>query len=507
MMTRLLNCLALLAFCAPVFAGSVRVHADSEARSLPLVGFNSNAMNSPLDLDAYRERVVTLAPQLLRYPGGTVGDHFDWRAGWLDIETLPAELSWWADVPERPLRPGDMSGVLRQVASEPVLAVNAFSSTAEEQAGMLRRFRDLLGVVPFVELGNEYYFDFPRYLQRYAEPADYAREMNDWLPVLRQAAPEAEFCVIAASPHSASASQRQRDWNEAVFGIVDGVDAACFHPYFGTLTRSELESPDGMARLFSIPFRRWERFRDTELAALPTGWQAWITEYNLFAPDDPGVRDTWLHGLLHALYTMLLMEDERITMLLSHQLAGNPSFAAIRTRFPLDDPQPFELSASGHGIAMMFEALSRRSTGVRLHFEAGPEITVVSPEGTAIYPALVGWELDGQALLVVHLGESPTSLDLSEVARCPANDRRQTDRRRDERFRGPASVRGIDPGERSPVAPPGGWVVTTLASVDALESGLSPRRSADVVESSRITVEPLSLVHVERNCSDLPERP
>lgn len=405
--------LAAGALPAASYAQPVRFVASGPARPLPLVGFNNNVLTSPLEAPAYRDTLATLRPQLLRYPGGTVGDYFDWRTGWVDRDALPPDHPW-RTLEERALPPETMLAHFGAVGARPFVSLNAFSSTLTREMALLRRLGALGAPVTHVELGNEYNFEFPQYAQRYPTAEDYGTAMIPWIDSLRVAAPGARVCVIGSSP-SPSADERRRTWNARLFPLVGGADAACFHPYFSA-DAALLARPEPLPALMAVVHRRWQAFQADELAALPAGWEAWLTEYNLFAQDVEGVRTTWSHGLMTALYSLLLMQDARVTVLLPHQTAGGPSFAAIETVAPFGAPQPYPVTAYGAAMRFVFETLGDATHGQPLAFSPAPQITISAGGGAFTYPQLVGWQVGPADVLLINAGTGAVDVDPAGLA-------------------------------------------------------------------------------------------
>mgnify|MGYP001199934915 CR=1 FL=1 len=58
-----------------------------------LNGFNAQMMRGPSwKTPGFAEKVASLNPKLIRYPGGTVASFWDWKTGWLmNVKTLKKE--------------------------------------------------------------------------------------------------------------------------------------------------------------------------------------------------------------------------------------------------------------------------------------------------------------------------------------------------------------------------------------------------------------------------------
>ncbi|HEV3227983.1 MAG TPA: hypothetical protein VGY97_00810, partial [Solirubrobacteraceae bacterium] len=120
-------------------------------------------------------------------------------------------------------------------------------------------------------------------------------------------------------------------WNEGLAATVRGAAALAFHPYF----RSGLSAPvlpragATAGAVLGAPARRWSATR-AELAQLPPGTRAWMTEWNLFDRQVP-VHGTWAQGLAVAAFGLDLLSDPRVTTAENHALVGSAPFGAIFT--------------------------------------------------------------------------------------------------------------------------------------------------------------------------------
>jgi hypothetical protein len=128
-------------------------------------GFNANFISHFYDYgdSLFQERMGVLKPGSLRFPGGTVGNWYDWRndgfSGW--PENAP---SWFVRAVQSfksSKKKYGYEGYARLVKKydiEPVIMMNILAQTAEDAVAWLDRMKEDGLDVRHVELGNEVYF-------------------------------------------------------------------------------------------------------------------------------------------------------------------------------------------------------------------------------------------------------------------------------------------------------------------------------------------------------------
>jgi hypothetical protein len=139
-------------------------------RVLPqgIVGFNSPVTwDFPHEDPAMPAAAATLHPQLLRYPGGTIANYWDWRSGHLAMPS--AENPWFyrkalmdaAPIARRAHPDGcsaeHFAQVAAQMGAEFILVPNLETATADDEAERVAEMA-AQGIVPTrIEMGNEFW--------------------------------------------------------------------------------------------------------------------------------------------------------------------------------------------------------------------------------------------------------------------------------------------------------------------------------------------------------------
>ncbi len=199
------------------------------------VGVNGNltSIDHPWTNDSLLDAFKTLRLGHLRYPGGTLGNYWDWDRGWIDAAVPDSLMIKWVvsnklrDSPKR-YTLDDLAIVHRASGVTPLFMLNMLSKDLDHALRNLRRAEALGMPVKYIEMGNELYFDIPFPKLRYPTPEDYGRTCQRWIDTLSAAFPEAQFAVVGSH---ISYHARQKDWTARVLRHCPGADAVTFHQY------------------------------------------------------------------------------------------------------------------------------------------------------------------------------------------------------------------------------------------------------------------------------------
>jgi hypothetical protein len=369
----------------------------------------------------------------LRYPGGTIGNYWDWRAGWFQgggpwpgqtdprgnpIPQFDDSLDPFAVACSRAGAGAVL--VVNMLTTGGRLATNADNAAMiQDQLAFLRAAAAAGVAVDRVELGNEFYLsgaqDGPNgkdYTKRFPTANAYAQQANPWITAVHNAFPHAKIAAVGADATGKNSARRE-GWNAAVLSALRGQTALTLHPY--VVVKDGTASPQS---LLSLPYQRVQSLAANELAQMSAhGVECWVTEFNLAdRTPDQTFAGTWTHGLFMAAYTLLLAQRAVVTLVDVHNVLGAASSGVLfdsTTGFGATGPATELLSRSAMGTtyASVLAASAGATSGQSLAFSGGPTIG-----GGA--PGLVGLELTGGArhqLVVVNLATSAVTLDVRSL--------------------------------------------------------------------------------------------
>lgn len=183
--------------------------------------------------------------------------------------------------------------------------LNMLSQGLSDSLEMLREAEARGIPVRRVELGNEFYFDrFGLAIARYPTAEDYALEANLWAAAIKAEWPDAQIVAIGNAEHADGLPEREETWNERVLPLLsEDITAITLHLY----PRPDQSPADTYAEIISR----------SELDGY-TG-QIWITEFNV-SDYTGGVKNTALHGQLVTQWLEVFDDDERVRLVLLHNI-------------------------------------------------------------------------------------------------------------------------------------------------------------------------------------------
>ena len=391
------------------------------------------------------QAIVKVDPKLLRVPGGTESNYWDWQKGGL-IENVREEMAGYpinfreTDLKYDRSKLEDIQVGINETKTTPIFVLNMASSSLESQLEMLRVAQDLGMPIEYVELGNEFYFSLPNYERVFPTPDDYAQTAREWIDAIKQEFPSAEISLVGVAASSKD-SRREQNWHQSLLDTtMEQADAVTLHIYNGHGLESSVEddadypffNSEEVPIILGQPFRKWQGLQKNErFGLIPDNKEIWITEYNLFEQifdkqnEDAKQRvmGSWAHGLYTLTSSLLFLEDSRIAIACNHVLTGNSRFAAIFDREksfinPSDENvrvQPMTLSATGWTLSFLGQASSGMKQAQKIDFSGVP--TLVGKKDFE-YPALYGWmfenNTDSQAV-IVNLSDKELKVDLEQL--------------------------------------------------------------------------------------------
>jgi hypothetical protein len=416
-----------------------------------LNGFNAQMMRGPSwKTPGFAEKVASLNPKLIRYPGGTVASFWDWKTGWLmNVKTLKKE---WSNIPKSPILLDDLKFACDQTGANPVFVLNMVNSELSYQMEMLRYAKSIGLKVAFVELDNELYIGESYYVNRFPTGASYAQEANTWIQTIKKEFPGVKVGVVGYSSRESAAQKEKKNqartdnWNSQVIQNIKNADGMTFHVYGGSglkfiakaaakaapatdddedgVSPSEsyqtaFEKPGSVGIILGNPYARWNSASTYDYKLLPPGMKAWITEYNLFEKEGV-VAGTWTHGLYAISQTLMFMENPLTELFCYHNLTTSAQFAAIYNNAQGLDKAvkkqpttPLTLTAPGHTLELAGKFLKHGGTATKLQFPGNPQLAASRGQK---YPALNGWMVahaKGKSVIVINLSSESKKIDCS----------------------------------------------------------------------------------------------
>ncbi|MDJ0647357.1 MAG: hypothetical protein QNJ60_01505 [Xenococcaceae cyanobacterium MO_188.B19] len=434
---------------APLARRSTKITASPAVTERPLsknyACFNVNSLlvKSWSNPD-FSASVNQVNPTLLRIPGGTESNYWDWQKGGLIKNVREAMAGYPINFRSKDLKYNDskLKDIIEGIQATdtvPLFVLNLASSTLESQLEMLRTANDLGMPVEYIELGNEFYIDVPNYRRVFASSEDYAKTASQWSKAIKAEFPQANITLVGAISKSKS-PKRVKNWNSnLISSAIADADGITLHVYSGHGLKSPIDlnsnypffTEEEVPIILGQPFRSAEKFYNSDdFKLIPNDKQIWITEYNLFENifgNNEGkaqrVMGSWTHGLYTLTQSLLFLEDSRINIACNHVLVGNSRFAAIfrgaASFVNPSDPNikvtPNNLTATGSTLSFLGEAISGMTKAQKIDFSFSP--TLIGKKDFE-YPALYGWKFsDGEYSkgIIVNLSNQNIPIDLEQL--------------------------------------------------------------------------------------------
>lgn len=423
------------------YSATLTIDADAEGRPVNrlLLGTNiqwvdrgDRLLKGGGEYDPKRlEMVDELAPTVIRYPGGSESDVFDWRAS-----LGPQDERGSAEVYHRPGEEQEivyglpeLLELCRRLGAEPLLTVNLNTGTAEDAAAWLRAVNveglrgsdgEPLPGARFWEIGNEPYLDNEIRPDWTIEPEEFAARATRAIRAMREVDPSISIGLPLRSDTIGTIPlpQQIEDFAEIVLQEVDApIDWVSLHnAYFPFLWNPQenlgpsevFQATMAAYRVVEEDFehtrrllRRYRPGEDIDLA---------VTEYApLFGMGSE--RDSWIATLGGALYVAdllrLFTEQPDLLMATHWSLSGNWYFGTMANIMPWSlDAQPRPVF---HVLRAFNEVLRGRLLPVEVDaptFDSPQAGLVPAFDGTPLVTAVA--TRDGDRLQVLVINKDPT---------------------------------------------------------------------------------------------------
>ena len=418
------------------------------------VGVNANltSVDKPGENDALVAAIQTMRIKTIRYPGGTIGNYWDWDRGWIDATVPDSLMIPWVVTQgltrsEQRYTLEDLHRLTQRTGTVPIFMLNMLSQGLEHSLRNLRRAQALGMPIRYVELGNELYFDLPFPKQRYPTPEVYGDTCQRWIAAIKREFPQARCAVVG---NYLDRHDRQVNWTERILRHCRNADAVTFHRYSPpgldgrqekkritagtegtaddrTVTRpgptspeerqpwerAQLPDPAAWANVLTTASRAAQTYRQVHA---PDTMAIWVTEFNM-----RGDRSVMLHGWSHALVLAtyyLEFLDGPVALTAVHNLVGH-LFGQVHTdtanfSHVVDrkvKSVPYTLTAGGLATSLFAQATEGATAAAPLTLRNVPQLT---DDRGATVASLRGWtftrEVGDQTTLVVNFGQHTAAI-------------------------------------------------------------------------------------------------
>ncbi len=380
--------------------------------------------------------VRALGQPVVRLPGGTESDYFDWALGrpvelcryggcrpWDDAQLTPPALYQRFGAFRNSTAAG-FADFARAVDGTPLLVANTMTASVEDNVRWISAVAEAGSLPTLIELGNEPYFGqaegtdntarlYPTAASHVAFAQRLAAALRGRTPAPRLAYPMFVPRIDAGTGQpTAGHDARMLSWNERALaaGIAGDVEAFALHLYPRLPGRGGASDAAYLRALARFAEAYWLGTRQTaQWAQLPADRRLWITELNASFTDAPELVGTWVHALVQAQLMVLMLQDPRVELLLQHMLTGNAQWQAVvhpgrpPDIAPAPGFTPYALTASGEALAALSAHLGGSSCVEAIPTTAAGAVGIVARS-----PA-------GVRAVVVNASADPVPVDISTL--------------------------------------------------------------------------------------------
>ncbi|GAA4836264.1 hypothetical protein [Algivirga pacifica] len=420
-----------------------------------MIGVNANMTSCPDPQNNPKliQAIKTLGVKTIRYPGGTIGNYWDWDTGWIDTSIPDSVMIRWVvtqGIREQETRYTieKFASLVQQTQTSPVFMLNMLSKDLGHSIRNLKKAEALGLDIKYIELGNELYFDLPLPRTVYPTPEEYGQTCQRWIEALKKEFPDARFAVVGTTMRR---HDRQKDWTNRVLAHCPLADAVTFHKYSpssldGRQERVRISAgSEGLADHTTASRTRpdsfathqdWERVLLQDAKAQANMWittrnnvltyqkmklkkdlPLWATEFNM-RDDHSLVLDSWAQALILSIYYFEFLEaGVEITNV--HNLIGD-LFGQIYTRDVRKKPgvgSLYELTAGGIATALFAEATTDMTAGAPLQFSSN--MLLENDRGETI-EGVRGWYFENEKgekkMVLVNFGNEPFKCSFREFS-------------------------------------------------------------------------------------------
>ena len=330
--------------------------------------------------------VQTMAPTVLRYPGGQQSDLYDWTLGIGPLGSRGTNLQAVSNTPQITyMGSGDMIQRVAPGGSAALFTVKVDTGTAAEAAAWVQQMNvtglaspsgQVLPPVTYWEIGNEPYLSNPNGSNPNdceIAPAAYAAAVNAFVPAMRAVDPTIKIGIALSNDRRngivATAVNCQGFAATVLGALTQSIDFISLHnaylPYSSGADQPaavEFAAAMGSTQTIAADFAAMRSLLQNYpgLQSLPFA----VTEYNaLFSPNSSSAYYYANASPMGALYVAdalrLFAGDDEVLMANTWSLSGNDHWGAIHP--PASGVAPY-----GRPVYEVFRLFSQALKGVRL---------------------------------------------------------------------------------------------------------------------------------------------
>ncbi len=413
--------------CQSVNSQPVNVSLGNDSRTIKpdMFGYNGKTTMGPLWSDTtFRNAVQRAYPGNIRYPGGTVGNYFNWHTGTFiegtgKTSNYPFPISEYiAGIPKNCsitflvnlARPTPETGIPFDTTEEVLKSEEVLDLKIADILAAIDTF-DANGVLPNrIEIGNEFYFDNEHGAIYASNPSLYVTHAAKLVRAIRVKYPSSTYPNMKIAIITTKGGSVKRDyWNQTIYDSLESntqlaadIDAVTMHWYIGGEfgPQEVINDAEGAEIAIAQAFENVDAVTLKDYNRTPEWLEIWNTEYGTNNGNFAGT-DTWASGV------------RSVAMTLNYFGMGSRMrcFNQQNIRAQIVNDQN-KLAPNGFASALLSRVALNKTNANNLVFSNNPPFRKT-------YPSLIGWKFwnsDSEAVIIINCSrQSFDTVELSSV--------------------------------------------------------------------------------------------
>ena len=367
-------------------------------------GYNTGAVQPPDNItnlmwsvSEFYDVLTGNGVNVIRYPGGTKGTYWDWKAGTFVTQTeyprIPWNLTGLTTTPSSTL--DFYTNFATTYGVDTIFMVNDYLRSVADQVDFLVSAQTNGLAINFIEIGQEYYLgpgadffpDVGGFIAKFPTSANYATYSIPWIDSMKTSFPSASICIVGCI-ESGPATSRRRTWNRGLCNILANPatnptsvypDAISFHSYVepGPTSYPNIETW-GLTTLIS-------EISDiiSSIDNFNNNWSGvsvvniWISEFGVIDRYS-AISGTWMQGLYLVSFLMRITEINQVVVAINNSLFSGRQFGMMYSNsftFGPNTTERFDLSSTGFLLGFFNRALNDSTIFESLDFSGKDGLT------------------------------------------------------------------------------------------------------------------------------------
>ncbi|OHX63902.1 hypothetical protein NH26_20025 [Flammeovirga pacifica] len=395
--------------CAHVTWAQTFTLGEKQTINKDMIGVNANltSIEKPQNDKKLVRSLEDLSTKTIRYPGGTIGNYWDWDKGWLDSSIPDDKMIKW--VVEQKLTTSkqrytveDFATLVKKTNAEPVFMLNLLSKDLAHSIRNLKKAQALGLDIKYVEMGNELYFNLPLPMAVYPTPEVLGDTCRIWIDALKKEFPGVKCSIVGTYIER---RKRHIDWTNRVLSTCPNADAVTYHKYSpaslngaqervnitaGTEGQTDASSATRKYPGGEISYKDWEKSLLKDPKAQANMWVTtqhdtesykkmklkkdlplWVTEFNM-RDDHSIVLGSWAQSLILSIYYLEFMKAN-VEVTNVHNVVGS-LFAQIDEKNNDYAKDRYPLTSGGISTSLFARATTDKVKKMPLLFDEVPTL-------------------------------------------------------------------------------------------------------------------------------------